>query len=170
MSFEYMTKEGCGSGVFLFRPLLALAALWSSTQMQLRRCLKCGWGIVPETLHLSLPLLSLPMFFFASTSPAEFGSPFFPLFCQACHRCRPPLNPKLSSLSGSCLQCPYMRGATKCVGQRHGVRWWAAQGAWSDGSLGLKGTDGQGQAEKVDLWLQSKDHSISLHRILLRLA
>ena len=62
MSFEYMTKEGCGSGVFLFRPLLALAALWSSTQMQLRRCLKCGWGIVPEILHLSLPLLSLPMF------------------------------------------------------------------------------------------------------------
>lgn len=108
--------------------------------------------------------------FVASTSPAEFGSPFFPLFCQACHRCRPPLNPKLSSLSGSCLQCPYMRGATKCVGQRHGVRWWAAQGAWSDGSLGLKGTDGQGQAEKVDLWLQSKDHSISLRRILLRLA
>lgn len=76
MSFEYMTKEGCGSGVFLFRPLLALAALWSSTQMQLRRCLKCGWGIVPETLHLSLPLLSLPMFFVASTSPAEFGQQF----------------------------------------------------------------------------------------------
>lgn len=65
---------------------------------------------------------------------------------------------------------PKMRGATRCVGQRHGVRWWGAQGAWSDGSLGLKAKDGQGQAEKVDLWLQWKGHSVSLHRILLRLA
>jgi len=39
---------------------------------------------------------------------------------------------------------PKMRGATRCVGQRHGVRWWGARGAWSDGSLGLKAKDGQG--------------------------
>ena len=116
--------------------------------------------------------------FVASMSPAEFGQQFS--FPQRFAFLSSVLSGLPSLLSTTQPEAVVTFGPVFAVSKdarRNEMRWTTTRspmmgcsGASSDGSLGLKATDGQGQAEKVDLWLQSKDHSISLHRILLRLA